>query len=91
MEKESYKLFKALGNSKRLKIITILLKNPTLSVEAISNKIDLSYKSTSKHLLLLEGNGLIKRRQKSWWGFYSIVESKKNKIKHILKTAEDVL
>lgn len=65
-------IFKALGNRRRIKILKNLLKTTHLSVSEISRRIGLSLKSTSKHLLTLERIGLVKREQKSRWGFYSI-------------------
>lgn len=46
--------FKALGNERRLKIIEGLLKHKRLTVGEISDKIKLSFRSTSRHLKVLE-------------------------------------
>ena len=54
------KFFRALNNSRRLKIIRLLL-DTTLSVSEISERINLSFKSTSKHLRLLENVDLIEK------------------------------
>ena len=90
MRKDLYKLFKTLGNKKRLKIVELLLKNTGLSVEAISRRIDSSYKSTSKHLLILENAGLVERKQSKWWGFYSISTGNKDFIRRILSVANKI-
>ncbi|MBN2120256.1 MAG: helix-turn-helix transcriptional regulator [Candidatus Omnitrophica bacterium] len=82
-------IFKALGSTRRIRILKILLKSDKLSVGEISQKIDLSLKSTSKHLLLLEKLDLVKREQKSRWGFYSYsTKASVDRIKKILELAE---
>lgn len=53
------KKFKALGNERRLKIVEELLKYKRLSVGEISDKINLSFRSTSRHLRVLENADFI--------------------------------
>ena len=71
------KIFKALGNQRRLKILQILSKPQVLSVGDIAQKLDLSVKSTSRHLLKLEEAEFISRRQQSLNVFYSLPNLKK--------------
>jgi DNA-binding transcriptional ArsR family regulator len=71
--KKATKFFKALANDRRLEILKLLKdKKGEMIVGEISNRIHLSYKSTSKHLLVLENVGLIKRRQRRLEVFYSL-------------------
>jgi len=79
--KSKVKKLKALGNQKRLEILEWLLKDD-YSVGQISEKINLSFKSTSKHLIRLEDAGLIERQQIIGSAFYGI---KKRKIFKIIK------
>jgi ArsR family transcriptional regulator len=51
--------FKALGNERRLRIIEELLKHKRLTVGEISEKIKLSFRSTSRHLKVLENAGFL--------------------------------
>lgn len=53
------KKFKALGNERRLKIVKELLRCKRLTVGEISDKIRLSFRSTSKHLKVLEAVGFV--------------------------------
>ena len=53
------KKFKALGNERRLKIVEELLKYKRLSVGEISDKINLSFRSTSRHLKILDNANFI--------------------------------
>lgn len=61
--KQLTKNFKALANERRLKIIRLLLKESRLSVGEISDMINLSFRSTSKHLKILENAGFIEWKQ----------------------------
>ena len=55
--------FKALGNERRLRIIEELLKYKRLTVGGISEKIKLSFRSTSRHLKVLENAGFVSWEQ----------------------------
>jgi len=85
---EKVKVFKSLGNGRRLQILNLLFKNKELPVSEIAGHIGLSFKSTSKHLQKLETAGFIKRNQRSFWGYYKINPNPKNKL---LKTLLDLL
>jgi len=63
--KQLTKNFKALGNERRLKILKLLLKEDKLAVGEISDRINLSFRSTSKHLKVLENVGLVEWEQVS--------------------------
>jgi ArsR family transcriptional regulator len=78
------KFFRALNNTRRLKIIGILL-DKTLSVSEISERINLSFKSTSKHLRLLENAGLIERTQRKLYAFYKVKDKIKKPLRKLLK------
>lgn len=63
----------------------ILLAKERLSVSTISRQIDLSFKSTSKHLCMLEGVGLIERKQEGLFAFYRIKKDLKIPFKKLLQ------
>jgi len=65
-------IFKALGNERRFLIVAYLLKNKELTVGEISKLIDLSFRSTSKHLTVLMNMDLVQGKQVSINKFYSI-------------------
>ncbi len=88
MDKVTSKLFKILSNDKRLKIIKTLVDIKELSVEAISRRIKSSYKSTSKHLLILETNGIVQRAQRKRWGLYSIEHKRRQALKRVITAAK---
>lgn len=82
--KKLTKLFKVLGNERRLKIIKILRIEKEMTVGEISNRINLSFKSTSKHLQQLDTLGLISHRQISNKVVYYLSELKKDSIEYKL-------
>jgi len=70
--KELVKIFKALGNERRFLILKHLFNKKELTVGQISEFINLSFKSTSRHLSVLANVDLIKVRQVNINRFYSI-------------------
>ena len=66
------KSLKAVANERRVSILKMLFKEGEMNVSQSSQRINLSFKSTSRHLLRLEDVGLVKRRQDSLWVYYSI-------------------
>ncbi|KKU49271.1 hypothetical protein A3H10_04230 [Candidatus Uhrbacteria bacterium RIFCSPLOWO2_12_FULL_46_10] len=63
------KLFRVLGNERRLRILTLLERGPR-TVDSIAENLKLSVKSTSKHLLRLEEAGLVGREAKGRYVYY---------------------
>ena len=66
------KKFKALSNERRLHIIRLLLKHKKLSVGDIADKINLSFRSTSRHLKVLESTNFVSWKQTGLNVYYSI-------------------
>lgn len=73
--KELVRIFKALGNERRFLILKYIFSNKELTVSKISELINLSFKSTSRHLVVLINADLVKVRQVNLNRFYSINES----------------
>ena len=59
------KILKALANRRRLAIIKYLKKHREASVGEIAGAIKLSFKSTSKHLVILANVDILEREQRS--------------------------
>lgn len=70
------KVFKAVANEKRVKILRLLVKEKEVSVEEIAQRLKIGYKTASSHLQKLINVNLVKRYQKSLFVFYSINEDK---------------
>jgi DNA-binding transcriptional ArsR family regulator len=61
--KDLEKIHKALANRRRLAILKHLKKRPSATVSALAEVISLSFKSTSKHMIILSAAGLVDREQ----------------------------
>ncbi len=84
INKDLEKKLKALANKRRLAIIEGLQSQASQSVNEISRDIKLSFKSTSKHLIILYRAGLVEREQHKLVVFYSLPLKPKPLLKTIL-------
>ncbi len=57
-------IFKALSNPNRLGIIKILSEHEKLPVSEIAEKLDISLKATSKHLIILNNLDVLNNKGK---------------------------
>lgn len=78
------KVFRALANRRRLLIIHFLKKEGFANVGEISRQIKLSFKSTSRHLGVLVGAGILDKEQKSSSVFYQIASDLEDLHKKLL-------
>ncbi|MGN0913977.1 MAG: ArsR/SmtB family transcription factor [Alphaproteobacteria bacterium] len=78
------KLFKALGNEKRLEILFNLL-NKELNVGELEKLVDLSQSALSQHLAVLRGGDIVKTRRVAQTIFYSIKSEKVIKALNFIK------
>lgn len=79
------KVFKALGNEGRLKILKLLLDGEERTVSEIKNEIEISLKATSKHLISLDNLGFLESSGKKGGVWYKIDLSGHPKVKEILR------
>ena len=75
-EKELEKILKALANKCRLSILKYLKSEGSASVGDIASEIKLSFKATSKHLMILSHADIVEKEQVSLTMIYSL--SKEN-------------
>ncbi len=73
--KEQEKILKALANHRRLQIVKYIKEQKQATVGAVAGHIKLSFKSTSKHLMVLHNAGILDKEQKALLVFYSISKS----------------
>lgn len=59
--KEFTRCLKAIANERRVRIVQELLTAPPLDVDALAQRIKLSYKSTAKHVAQLERCDFVER------------------------------
>jgi len=74
--KDHEKTLKALANRRRLQIIKYLKKEKEATVGEIAGYLKLSFKSTSKHLLILMNADILGKDQRSVSAFYSLAANK---------------
>lgn len=86
-ERELEKILKALANKRRLLILKFLKNKSKQSVGSIAEEIKLSFKATSKHLLILSNSDILEKEQVGLTMLYSL--SKNNN--PVLKKSLDVL
>ena len=84
---ENAKVFKALCDSKRLKIIDII-KDEEKCACVLLDKLDLSQSWLSYHMKILTDTGLINARQDGKWTHYSI---KDNGIDEVIQLLNEYL
>jgi DNA-binding transcriptional ArsR family regulator len=70
--KELEKIYKALGNRRRLAIIKFLENQREASVSEITKYLKLSFRSTSKHLAVLRQLDIVDKEQRSLLVIYSL-------------------
>ena len=70
--REFEKACRLLSARKRLEILKLLLGGRSMSVGEIALAINLSFKSTSKHLLLLSQGDFLERQQDRYSGLYRL-------------------
>ncbi len=66
------KTLKVLANRRRLKILQLLRNKEEFSVGSIAESINLSYKSTSRHLAILYSAEFVDREQRSSEVYYRL-------------------
>lgn len=76
---------KALGNKKRCMILILLSQYETIPVWFIAQEIELSIKSTSKHLLILSQAHLVRSSRKKIEMHYSLPKPTPITLKTFLK------
>ncbi len=82
--KEELKLFKALSDETRLRIM-VLLSEKELCVCQLEWALRLNQAKVSRHLNVLKNAGLLQDRRKGLWIFYSLTEPKNKLEKTIHK------
>ncbi len=69
-EKELERILKALANRRRIAIVKYLKQKNTASVGDIADAIKLSFKATSKHLMILSNADILEKEQVSLMMYY---------------------
>ena len=83
--KKLEEIFKSVGSHRRLRIINVLFPDKELSVLDIADLIELSFRSTSKHLIKLEKSGYLHSRQAGFHKLYRIDPDPSETVEKILQ------
>jgi ArsR family transcriptional regulator len=79
------RIFKALSEEPRIRIIHLLLLNRELSISDLEHILDFTQTKTSRHLIYLKNAGLLGSRRVDQWMFYYILEEYIEIIQQIFK------
>ena len=83
-ERELEKQLKALANRRRILILKYLKQHREAAVGDIARAINLSFRSTSKHLTVLTAADVVEKEQRSVQMFYRLVHVSAPAIRHII-------
>ncbi|GAA0880737.1 hypothetical protein GCM10009119_37070 [Algoriphagus jejuensis] len=79
------RIFKALSEEPRVRIIHLLMLNKELSISDLEHILDFTQTKTSRHLIYLKNAGLLGSRRVDQWMFYYILEEYIEIIQQIFK------
>lgn len=75
---------KALANRRRLAILKYIKERKEATVGEISDKINLSFRSTSKHLAVLAACDILEKEQRSSQVYYKFASKHTVAVRHII-------
>jgi len=79
------RIFKVIGNPKRLSIVVLLSKRPNLSLGEVALELQSNVKTTSAHLACLTESGLVKKSSRGRSVLHAL-DSDGDKVINILET-----
>ena len=79
------KIFKALGNKRRMEIVQYVHVQREANVGEIAREIGLSFRATSRHLNVLRSAGILDRQQRSLHMYYRVPAMILPEVKYVLK------
>jgi len=74
-ETDLERILKALANKRRLAILRVIKNQKEATVSDIAKKIKLSFKATSKHLVILFSANILEKDQRRLEVYYSLAEN----------------
>ena len=79
------RIFKALSEEPRVRILHLLMQNKELSISDLELIVDFTQTKTSRHLIYLKNAGLLGSRRTDQWMFYYILEEYLEILQQIFK------
>lgn len=77
-------LFKALGDSSRLRILHLLYSQPDLSISDIEVILDFTQTKVARLVILLKNAGLVQSRRREQWVLYQIKDEASELIGYVM-------
>jgi DNA-binding transcriptional ArsR family regulator len=82
--RELERQLRALGNRRRLAILKFLKREGEAPVGDIADEINLSFKSTSRHLGVLTNAEILEKEQRSLKVFYRLASAHSSAVAHVI-------
>lgn len=79
------RIFKALSEEPRVRILHLLLQNKELSISDLEHILDFTQTKTSRHLIYLKNSGLLGSHRVDQWIFYYILDEAQEIIQQIFR------
>ena len=79
------RIFKALSEEPRVRILHLLMQNKELSISDLELILNFTQTKTSRHLIYLKNAGLLGSRRTDQWMFYYILEEYLEILQQIFK------
>ena len=79
------RIFKALSEEPRVRILHLLMQNKELSISDLELILDFTQTKTSRHVIYLKNAGLLGSRRVDQWMFYYILEEYLEILQQIFK------
>jgi ArsR family transcriptional regulator len=89
--KELARVFKALADESRLRILNLIFRTGEICVCDIEAITGFTQTKTSRHLLYLRNAQLVESRQQGLWMLYSIAKPKSKEHEKLLNYLKDIL
>jgi ArsR family transcriptional regulator len=89
--KELAKVFKALADESRLRILNLIFRTGEICVCDIESITGFTQTKTSRHLLYLRNAQLVDSRQQGLWMLYSVAEPKSKEHEKLLNYLKEIL
>ncbi len=68
------KIFKALSDDSRLRILYLIFTNEEMCISDIEQILNFTQTKTSRHITYLKNSGILKQNKSDQWVYYSIKE-----------------
>ncbi len=89
--KELAKVFKALSDESRLRILNLIFRTGEMCVCDIESITGFTQTKTSRHLAYLRNAGLVEARQQGLWMLYSLASPKNEEHERLLECVKTIL